>query len=109
MDNFIQGAIKHLKQNYDGSYKNTMIKYFSERTCTPEQHYTDSILESMMKQIFCGYISESYFVLRDMTDFFHYLENTKNIFEAICITLSLVQVRKDTRYVSGFTEDYENA
>lgn len=109
MDAFIQGAIKHLKQNYNGSYRDTLTKYFSEWTCTPEQHYTDSILESMATQIFCGYMNESYFILRDMTDFFSIFKNTGNLFEAICTTLSLVQVKKDGKYVSGFTEAYENA
>lgn len=119
MEDRTVGLIKHIK-HYQGEYKTlreSAIAYMSEYSgCKILEWYEYGEIEKIVFEIFLDFIDsvdKPSMVLRQIEESkkFHreYLHEDFSDTEAILITMMMVQVMRDGKYINGFKkEDFES-
>lgn len=111
MDKSTMGLIYALKRHAgEMPIKEVMVDYMSALTLSPKDVYTPGIIERCAQNFFVDYLrtcdNPSYEVWRlfyNMGKPWH-----GDLAESILVTLELVQVRNDGKYVNGFSDEGES-
>ena len=105
MDKMTCGIIYVVKMNLEGDRYKSIANFMSKYTNTPIEHYTNSLLETILSNAVAGLLDD----LKHPSSFwFNYCRWQQypwnmNDFEAICAALSEITVKdKDGNYINGF-------
>lgn len=120
MDEKTIRMIKYLKSygtNWD-SLKEAAIRFMMSYSGCDREAYTDEIINRILLQIFGDFLDHvdkpsfqlfqisEYLRMHDLSYEMGICESKKDIYDAICNCLYMVQVREDsTHYINGFTEE----
>ena len=93
-----------------GDMTSAVIRYMSEECACPIEYYTDDIVIGILKEAFADFISccdnPEYYVKQLMNYIVpeNFLLKPKSLKDSILLTLLLVQVRNNGKYINGFDD-----
>lgn len=93
-----------------GDMENAVIRYMSKECACPIEYYTDDIIIGILKTAFADFISccdnPEYYVKQLMNHIVpeNFLLKPKSLKDSILLTLLLVQVRNNGKYINGFDD-----
>lgn len=85
-----------------------LIGFMCEKTLSPRSSYPPSIVERVARRMFVDYISTCDNPAYEIDCLLEMMDHITDKADALIATLELVQVRKDGKYVNGFSDEGES-
>lgn len=80
--------------------------YLSKECGCPEEYYTEEIMESIMIDAMYDYIDTCNKPSTFLRMIRNCIKKELSLTEKICVAFTLVQVKKDDKYINGFKEEF---